>query len=1113
MSLQFETERMERLLADVAKCRRPIRIPIEEYRCIEAGAEKTDGAVCSTADWPVRQIDEPWKKLDGHRWYRTTLVIPEEMAGQHVVFTITTGREGQWDATNPQMLVYVDGEIRQGADVNHRTVQISGCAENGRAYEIALLAYSGSVEGDLILHTFLETVDDRTEAFYYDFKVPLETVRVLKGYDDENAGRILKKLAPAADVLDLRIPYSREFYRSLDCAGKILKEAFYSKRREDVPFVYAIGHTHIDIAWLWTVSQTKEKVLRSFSTVLELMERYPDYKFMSSQPILYQYVKEQAPEMYERIKEKVREGRWEIDGAMWLEADCNLPCGEALVRQVIKGERFFREEFGIESQTLWLPDVFGYSAAIPQILKKSGIPYFMTTKIAWNQYNQLPNDTFWWKGIDGSRIFVFMPTTCDYKRSMGENISFSDRKQTTTYTGIINPNMTLGTFKRFQNRDLTEDTLMLYGYGDGGGGPTAEMLEYAERLKYGMPGLPRLVLEGERPFFDKTFKEIAQKPDMPVWDGELYFEYHRGTLTSMGKNKRYNRKSEILYEQLETLGVMGSLAGAAYPEETIRRGWDVILLNQFHDIIPGSAIEEVYRTTDREYEQILTDGEKARQELAQETAKRIAGGSTEGQHGWTEEIHSSTEKKHDSTEEQELLIFNTLGMERTGVITAELPYGPAEDMPSMEAVDAEGNTAPVQTLSDGKIAFLAENLPPAGIKAYRLRRIQDAETKAESSMPQNADNGTRFCQRQKTWDGTFENTYFRAVFNDKMELTSLVEMETGQELLKENRTGNELMSYEDRPMNWDNWDIDCYYKKKPYPAEWSSRPEILEQGPVRTVIQIRHGFAASVVTQKVILYADQPRIDFQTEAEWKEHHVLLRVNFPADVNASKASYEIQYGNVERETTANHSWDTAKFEVCGHKWADVSDNGAGLSLLNDCKYGYSVRDGEMGLTLIKSGVYPNPNADIGHHEFTYSIYPHKGRWQEARTIEMAYDLNVPLFSVWHTGGTGKEGLKGFGETGEFSLVQTDAPDCFVEVFKQAEDGNGYILRVYENQNRTAPVTYTFGFPLQKVWECDLQERVLREMPCGPCVADCTVSSTFRDTLKPFEIKTYRVLFSR
>lgn len=354
----------------------------------------------------------------------------------------------------------------------------------------------------------------------------------------------------------MRKPYSPLFYGSLSAADELLVKEFYTEVDEKAPVVSSIGHTHIDVAWLWTVEQTREKVLRSFSTVLRLMEQYPDYKFMSSQPILYQFVKEQMPEMYEKIRQRIREGRWETDGAMWLEADCNLVGGESLVRQIIKGERFFKEEFGIPSKALWLPDVFGYSAALPQILKRSGIPYFMTTKIAWNQYNQLPNDTFMWKGIDGSEVFVFMPTACDFDKTFGMNVSFSDTRNTTTYTGIINPNMALGTFKRFQNRDLTENTIMLFGFGDGGGGPTKEMLENAERLRYGIPGIPRIEQEFEREFFDRTYEKVAGLPDMPKWNGELYFEYHRGTLTSIAKNKRYNRKNEILYMQLETLASM-----------------------------------------------------------------------------------------------------------------------------------------------------------------------------------------------------------------------------------------------------------------------------------------------------------------------------------------------------------------------------------------------------------------------------------------------------------------------------------------------------------------------------------------------------------------------------
>lgn len=1053
MSLLFELDRMERILNDVKEYIRPMSIPIEDYKVFHAGPEKTDGAVCSTDDWESCKIQEPWILLDSHRWYRTEIVIPEEFEGKYVVLRITTGREGQWDATNPQMLCYVDGKIRQGADVNHREIEIAKCAKAGDTCAIALLAYSGTVAGDLILHTYLDVKDDVVEKFYYDFLIPLDSAKVLAECDAENYRRILKKLSPAADALDLRKPGSERFYQSVEKAEEILKEQFYTEIKEDVPAVYAIGHTHIDIAWLWTVQQTREKVLRSFSTVLELMDRYPDYKFMSSQPILYQFVKEQEPEMYERIKERVREGRWEADGGMWLESDCNLPGGESLVRQIIKGERFFLEEFGKRSKSLWLPDVFGYSAAIPQILKKCGIPYFMTTKIAWNQFNQLPNDTFLWKGIDGSRVFVFMPTTCDYVRSMGENISFSDRRNATTYTGIINPNMTLGTYKRFQNRDLTEDTLMLYGYGDGGGGPTAEMLEHAERLKYGIPGLPKIVLEEEETYFDKIYAEIADKKEMPTWDGELYFEYHRGTLTSMAKNKRDNRRNELLYEQLETLSSMSGILGNAYPKETIEKGWEVLLLNQFHDILPGSAIEEVYDVTDQEYQSISEAGVKERDTVLHALAE--AKGKTVGTDGKT------------------VWVFNSQGFERNAVVT----FDTDERYQFAEASD--GQKLPIQYSRDGKAMFLAQKVPSLGMKAYRLIGKEEAEA-------------------AKGWNGVFENEFYQVQFNEKMQMISLIEKTGGQEMIKENRVGNELVTYEDRPMNWDNWDIDEYYKKKPYEADEVSVPKLLEDGPVRTVLEITHKFSDSEVTQEIILYKGLPRIDFKTKADWREHNVLLRVNFPADVNAVKASYEIQFGNVERETTANHSWDSAKFEVCAHKWADLSDNGAGLSLLNDCKYGYSIRDGEMGLTLIKAGTYPNANADIGEHAFTYSIYPHSGRWMEAETVEMAYDLNVPLQAVVAEGYAVCEGGRD-----EWSLLTTDHKNCFVEMIKQAEDGSGYILRVYENQNKRTNARYHFGIAPKAVWECDLLEQNLH----GIDVDD----GTFTDCIKPYEIKTYRLIF--
>ncbi len=1045
MSILFELERMERLVQDIEKLRCPISIPIQNYKMYEGKLK--DGEKCDIEDWQDYRIDTPWNTLDSHRWLRTTIVIPEEMNGKHVEMQLISGREGQWDATNPQMLFYVNQQLIQGVDVNHREVTISKEAKAGEAYEIAMLIYSGSVPGDLIFRSNLIMIDDEVQKFYYDFSVPVQSARVLKKSDEENCRRILKKLDAAANAVDLRKPYSEVFYDSLKAADEFLIKEFYSTVNQEAPVVSAIGHTHIDIAWLWTVEQTREKVLRSFSTVLRLMEQYPDYKFMSSQPILYQFVKEQEPEMYEAIKQRVREGRWEVDGAMWLEADCNLTGGESLVRQIIKGEKFFEEEFGISSKSLWLPDVFGYSAALPQILKRSGIPYFMTTKIAWNQYNQLPNDTFMWKGIDGSEVFVFMPTACDFDKTLGLNVSFTDTRNTTTYTGIINPNMALGTFKRFQNRDLTEDTIMLFGFGDGGGGPTKEMLENAERLRYGMPGIPRIEQEFEREFFDRTYEKIARLQDMPKWNGELYFEYHRGTLTSIGKNKRYNRKSEILYTQLETLASMLKEKGVEYPKEVIERGWEILLLNQFHDIIPGSAIEEVYVQSDKEYEEILSKGKETLQTIAEQGAKTI------------------------STGKQAIVVYNTQGYMRNDVVLVE----GLEDVEIEKITDEEGTELPFQKTSEGKIVFYAEGIPKLGCKVFYYATGTGRKETCE-------------------WNGQFENDFYQVVFDEQMEITSLIEKTTGREFIQEGKRGNELVTYEDRPMNWDNWDVDVFYKKKPYFADKVSDIRILEDGKIRKTLEITKQFADSVVTQKIHLYHAIPRIDFETHADWKEHNVLLRVNFPVDVNTTKATYEIQFGNVERETTNNHSWDTAKFEACGHKWADLSEDNNGISLLNDCKYGYGIKDGNLSLTLIKAGTYPNENADIGEHDFVYSIYPHAGRWQEAETVEMAYNLNVPPVVVLQNQNEGEKSENGF--------LACDADNCFIEVIKEAEDGDGTIIRMYENKNRHTKARIALPESVKQVYECNLREQNERELEVN--------EHTLEVILKPYEIKTYRFL---
>lgn len=1045
----FEVERIERLLKDVQRAIYADREPIAAYRVskdCQAMDKLPDNDDCS---WKDHSCGELWGGYDRHQWFYTEVNIPERFEGRNVIFRITTGREGEWDALNPQFLFYLDGKLVQGLDVNHREVIISEKAEGGRRYSIAMLAYSGLYQTSFMLHTELCVLDKAIEALYYNLMVPLSAVKLLDELD-ENRVRTLVKLGRAADMLDLRKLYSEGFYSSVAAVNEYLKKEFYSEKDNYSPVVTAVGHTHIDVAWLWTIGQTREKTARSFSTVLRLMEQYPEYSFMSSQPQLYEYIKEDHPAMYEEIKKRIAEGRWEADGAMWLEADCNIPSGESLVRQILFGKRFFKDEFGVDSRSLWLPDVFGYSAALPQIMKKSGIDYFMTTKISWNQFNMMPNDTFLWRGIDGSEVLTYFVTTCNYNKSMGDNITFSDRFSKTTYTGIINANQVMGTWRRYQNKDINEETMMLYGYGDGGGGPTKEMLEQARRLQYGIPGLPRLQLGSHSSFLDRLYDRVIKNRELPRWVGELYLEYHRGTYTSMARNKRYNRKCEFLYQDAELLSVMSMLMGHSYPEEELKRGWRTMLLNQFHDIIPGSSIKEVYDESHSQYEEIIRAGNG----ILKAAAKKVT---------------AAVDLRHKS-----VVVFNTLSYNRDDVTELDI----AEGMNIRGILDQEGNPMDVQLVEDGrKLLFFANQVPSKGFRAYS---ITDGQKDTAACC--------EYAER------IYENSFFKLVFDEDFNIVSLYDKQNSRETIRSGERANVLQAFEDRPVNWENWDIDIFYKRKLWEVNELISAELTEEGPVRSCLRVERVFCDSRIVQYIYMYKDIPRIDFKTQVDWKEKNILLKAAFPVAINSNRAAYEIQYGNVERETHSNTSWDMAKFEVCGHKWADLSEGAYGVSLLNDCKYGYDIKDGVMRLTLLKSGTYPNPEADLGSHEFTYSIYPHRGNWREAETVPMAYNLNVPLLAVLEEAHPGES-------SNVFSFLSVNKKNCMIEVVKKAEADQSIIVRLYEYKNMRETVVLTFAKDVESCYECDLLEGNEKEVEAGKnCISF---------EIQPYEIKTFKV----
>ena len=900
------------------------------------------------------------------------------------------------------------------------------------------------------MNSSLKVLDRKTEKYYYDLEVPYQSARLLNT-EDQAYITIIQALNESLNLLDMRKEGSKEYYQSLEKAQEYITKEFYEKYcdGEKSPIIYCVGHTHIDCAWLWTLRVTEDKAVRSFSTVLELMKEYPEYVFMSSQPQLYKYVKKNAPDVYEQIKERVKEGRWEPDGGMFVEADCNIASGEALVRQFVHGQRFFKEEFGVDNEILWLPDVFGYSAALPQILQKCGIPYFMTTKISWNEFNKMPYDTFEWEGIDGSRVLTHFVPTRDYNKAAVEG--GTETEHFTTYNGYINPSQMKGAWARYSQKYLNEEVLCSFGFGDGGGGPTKDMLENQRRLAKGLPGMPRTKMSTAKEFFHVLDKHVTDKKYLPTWVGELYLEYHRGTYTSMARNKKFNRKAEFAYQNEEMYAMLDAqTAGGAYPEKELHEGWEVILRNQFHDILPGSSIKEVYDDSKAEYEGIFAENKA----LTDATLAHIAAGVKAPKHS--------------------LVVYNPNSAAAYDLVTFTVPEGMGEPA----VYDGETKLA-VQKTADGTYVFFAAGVPGKGYKTYIVKE-EAADTTPSMEVSTEV----------------MENEYFKVEYNEKGQFAKIYDKKANRDILKPGKAGNVIVSYEDRPHNYDAWDVNNYYTEKSWDIDQVSAMEVVENGPVRACVKVERKYLDSTITQFIYLYHDIPRIDIKNVIDWKEHQIFVKDYFPIDVHTNEATFDIQYGNVKRDTHDNTSWDFAKFEVCHHKWMDVSEDGYGVSMLNDCKYGVGVRNGVIGMSMLKSAIHPNPEADKELHEFTYSIYPHQGGWREAGTVKQAYQINNPLTYSWkeNEGGT---------LAPEYSLVSSDQDNAVIEVVKKAEDSDAVIVRLYECYNRRTPVTLIFGKELTSVVECNMMEE-------GADPVEFTGNqATFE--MKPYEIKTLKVTF--
>jgi alpha-mannosidase len=849
--------------------------------------------------------------------------------------------------------------------------------------------------------------------------------QLLSSKEFQNLRERFEKALIAFDLESLRNGHFSEVESSLTKFYKNVKSISRFARKYSI---FIAGNSHIDLAWLWRWRESVEVAKETFSTIMDNMEEYPEIVYIQSQAQAYKWMEEYYPEVFERIKEKVKEGRWEIIGGMWAEPDCNLTDGESFIRQILYGKRYFREKFGVDVKIGWNPDSFGYNWNMPQFFKKSGIDAFVTQKISWNDTNVFPYFLFWWEAPDGSKILSYFPPT--------------------GYVGRLNAERIANGLRQFEKNTGKKDVFILYGLGNHGGGPNREMLNRARRYEK-QSIFPQI----KHSQFSQYLKKIKKThlESLPVWNDELYLEYHRGTYTTQAETKKFNRKSEVLLSETEKASSLAFILGKDYGHKSLKNAWEKVLMNQFHDILPGSSINPVYKDARESY---IDAQYLAKKELL--TSLKYIG----------EKIDTSQGEKGIP-----LLVFNSLSWERDGVIKVKLP---AEFQEEAKVLLNSGEESPSQVIASPEgtiLCFIAKGVPALGYKIYKIQKGK----------------GKTYTSSLKVGETTLENRYFQITLHPETgNIISIFDKLEKGEVLAPLGQGNQLQLMEDIPDQWDAWNIG--YTGRQWKLDKAESIKLEKKGPVMASFKVERsylGFSkakrqptpnypSSFFTQEIILYEDIPRLDVEMKADWWEDHVLLKVAFPVDVENDNASYEIPFAYVPRPTARNTDWEKARFEVPAIRWADLSDGDYGVSLLNDSKYGYDIRENMMRLTLLRSPLWPDPMADKGKHIFSYALYPHKGDWKEADTVLRGYEFNYPLHAFFLDSHPGEF-------PPSFSFFKASPSNIILVTIKKAEDRESLILRFYESEGNEAEALVEFFHRPDKIYELDLMENRLHSVP--------------------------------
>ena len=824
-------------------------------------------------------------------------------------------------------------------------------------------------------------------------------------------------------------PLSEETRRAMREARRMVASRLEELEEEYPPVgrLALTGHAHLDLAWLWPVSETLRKGRRTFASVLSLMERYDDFVFNQSSAQLYSWIEAESPEIFERVKKRVEEGRWEPVGGSWVESDCQIPSGESMVRQMLYGQRYFEEKFGHRSRVAWLPDAFGFSPALPQLLKGAGMGGFFTYKLNWSETNEFPYDLYEWEGIDGSTVIAH-----DFENP-GQD-----------YNGNITPQDIYGTWRNFEGKRHHPESLFSFGWGDGGGGPSEQMLENYARLKR-FPAMPRLRMARVDEFFESLPKE-----GLPRWTGELYLELHRGTLTTQARVKKLNREAEHRLLEAEALATLAAVHGAEYQREELEAAWKTLLLNQFHDILPGTSIKEVYDVTHKELADVVRNARKLRDRALSLPLEAPA--------------------------QPALLVANASLNPRP--LSVLLPEGSLGGKTSV--ADANGKPLASQRTADGLLVHdPQQSVPGLGWTTVRLEN-QGISPEIPGYVLTEVSGGTV----------VLDNGLLRLEIGADGTLHRFSDLEVDREVL--DGRANRLWAYTDKPREWEAWDVDEAYEQEGEEISAVESVEVVEEGPLRASVRVKRRWRNSTIEQTYRLLAASRRLDVESYVDWHERRVILRTLFPLAVRSHESACETMFGALRRPTHHNTPWDATRFEVSAHRFCDLSEPGYGVALLNDGKYGHSAKGNVLGISLLRSPLYPDPFADEGEHRFTYSLFPHPGDWTAAGVAREAFALNAPLFPVMARENALPQ---------EFSLVEAEGLELALGSLKMAEEGRGVILRLYEPHGARGESTLRFTRRVERVERVNLLEEAEEPVEVH--------QGSVRLKVRPFEVVTLRV----